>query len=227
MLSIKIPALNIQYYKDYEVNAVRRKLNEIGEKYKSEIDLASALTNVPKEIIKSFIFIESRGDKDAVSGAKAIGLMQLQPMTADSVIVTEYKNRALSKLEYNELVRHLGKSKVDCILSMPHANAVVPCAKKVVIDDTQYGVVINEQDLKNSGLNILVGAMLLGQLIHRYTENGKVRLDKVVVRYNTGRKEIKGNTIEETLKGLPKETRSYILKLLGRKSTLDLLINEN
>lgn len=226
MLNLTIPAINIEFYKDYEQSAVKRKLFEIREKYKQEIDEAASLTKVPAEVITSFIFIESDGNKDVVSAANAVGLMQLQPETATNIPFIEHQNKQLTNGEVAALTRYLGKSKVDCILSMKWQNQPVKCATQIKnVSGGQIGIIITKEDLKIAGLNILLGSMMIGMFIDTYTENGMIRLDKVVVRYNTGKKKITGNDIKETMDGLPRETRSYILKLLGKGSTLDLMLN--
>ena len=65
-----------------------------------------------------------------------------------------------------------------------------------------------------------------------FTEpNGKIRMDKVVVIYNGGRygkiakKVIESKEgIEQIVKIVPKETSSYILKLLGTDGVLDKMV---
>ena len=226
MLNLVIPSINIEFYKDYEQSQVKRRLGEIRTMYANEIDEAARLTKVPAEVITSFIFIESDGKKDIVSSAQAVGLMQLQPETATNIPFQDFKNGALTNGERNALIKYLGQKKVDCILSMKWLNQPVKCATEIKsVSGGQIGIIITADDLKIAGLNILLGSMMLGQFIDKYTENGKVRLDKVVVRYYTGRQKISGNDIVETMNGLPRETRSYILKLLGKGSTLDLMLN--
>ena len=53
------------------------------------IDRAAAEYNVPVELIRAVIAVESAGDTSAVSHAGARGLMQLMPQTADHVYVAD------------------------------------------------------------------------------------------------------------------------------------------
>ena len=77
----------------------------------------------------------------------------------------------------------------------------------------------------------MVGTIILGQLVNEFTENGRPRLDKVVVVYNTGRyaKISKtaiahaGNT-DTLVDILPKGQADYVKKLVGVNGLLDILI---
>jgi len=54
-----------------------------------EIDRAAASYNIPAELIRAVIAVESAGDTAAVSRTGAKGLMQLMPQTADHVFVDD------------------------------------------------------------------------------------------------------------------------------------------
>lgn len=54
-----------------------------------EIDRASALYNIPAELVRAVIAVESAGDASAVSHKGAIGLMQLMPGTAGDMYVED------------------------------------------------------------------------------------------------------------------------------------------
>jgi hypothetical protein len=79
--------------------------------------------------------------------------------------------------------------------------------------------------------NILIGTIILGQLINEFTENGKPRLDKIVVIYNTGRySKTSKATINHTgdttslVAKLPKGVGDYVKKLVGVNGVLDVLV---
>ncbi len=54
-------------------------------RYREEIVLYSDIYSVPADLICSLINVESGYDPDAVSGAGAVGLMQLLPSTAEEI----------------------------------------------------------------------------------------------------------------------------------------------
>ena len=82
---------------------------------------------------------------------------------------------------------------------------------------------ITPDDLFKPLLNILIGSMLLAVLIGEETENGQVRLDKVISRYNRGYFTHPKGTTAELLASTKGETKAYILKLVGVNSTMDIL----
>jgi soluble lytic murein transglycosylase-like protein len=54
-----------------------------------EIDRAAARYNIPAELVRAVIAVESDGDASAVSHKGAVGLMQLMPMTAGEMYVED------------------------------------------------------------------------------------------------------------------------------------------
>jgi soluble lytic murein transglycosylase-like protein len=86
------------------------------------------------------------------------------------------------------------------------------------------GYNVTTEDLYDPEFNILCGAIYLGILIDRHTENGLLRLDKIVTRYNVGFfTKVKGKTPEEVMLNSNKETRAYIKKLVGTNGVLDII----
>ena len=217
--SIKIPSINQSYYDKVSSKANQDKIkNEIRPKFGSIINNISAISNVPKEIIESFIFIESGGKPNAES-PYAVGLMQLSPATASDTLVKEKGLGRLSAPETELLKKYLG-SRYTLI------EGVKP--KQTSLGKT----FITKKDLLIPEFNVLIGTVLLKQLMDEFTEpNGKIRMDKVVVIYNGGRygkiakKVIESKEgIEQIVKIVPKETSSYILKLLGTDGVLDKMV---
>jgi soluble lytic murein transglycosylase-like protein len=176
------------------------------------------MSNVPKELIESFIFIESGGNANAQS-PYAVGLMQLSPATASDTLVKEKGLGRLSAPETELLKKYLG-GRYGLI------EGVKP--KQTSLGKT----FITKKDLFIPEFNILLGTILLKQLMDEFTEpNGKIRMDKVIVIYNGGRygkiaKKVIASKegIEEIVKIVPKETSSYILKLLGTEGILDTMV---
>lgn len=225
-LDIKIPAIDSLGYPLNQKDLILSKLNDIEKNFGSIITIVSNATNVPIEIIKSIIFIESGGKSDIESficgkndSKCPVGLMQISPETATNVPFIENKNKRLSEHEKDLLYKWIGKDKTNCILSMQYMNQKKKC-------NNNTGVSFTKKELKDPKINILIGSMLLGQYIDKYTENKKVRLDKVVIAYNKSAKtaDRAGSTIEDAMKNLPKETSKYIAKFLGKNGTMDLMI---
>jgi len=218
-VSIKIPALNQSYYDAVSSKANQDKINNIIKpKYGAIVDNISAITNVPKEIIYAFIFIESGGNEKAKS-PYATGLMQLNGATASDLIVKEKGAGRLSEAESNMLKKYLG-SRYSLVESVK--------PKQTSLGKT----FITNDDLLKPEFNILLGSLLIGQLISEFTESdGKIRMDKVVTIYNGGRygataKKVipfQGST-EQLIAIVPKETSAYILKLLGTQGVLDTMV---
>jgi len=215
-ISFKIPALDKSFYQDKSVPQKKDRIKFITDKYGSIIDNVANLTNLNKDIIKSFIFIESRGEADAQS-PYAVGLMQVGLATASDGLVLEKSSGRLSSGEEAILSKYLG--------------ARMSNLDKLKKNQKSIGKTwITKSDLFKPEFNILVGSIILKQLIDEFTEDGVPRLDKVAVLYNAGRYgkigkmtiAHKGST-EELHSKLPKEPSSYITKLLGVNSTLDIL----
>jgi len=217
--SIKIPSINQSYYDKVSSKSNQDKIkNEIRPKFGNIINSISAMSNVPKEMIEAFIFIESGGNPNAKS-PYAVGLMQLSPATASDTLVKEKGLGRLSAPEANLIKKYLGNR--------------YRLIEGVKPNQTSLGkTFITKKDLLIPEFNVLLGTVLLKQLMDEFTEpNGKIRMDKVIVIYNGGRY---GNTakkvieskegIEQIIKIVPKETSSYILKLLGTEGILDTMV---
>jgi soluble lytic murein transglycosylase-like protein len=218
VLALKIPEINNSYYDSIQALANESKIKSIiRPNFGAYIKNTAYLVNLPKELIEAFIFIESAGNPNA-STKYATGLMQLSTASASDSLVTEKGAGRLSVQEENILKRYLG-SRFSLL-------------EKVKANQTSLGkTFVTKDDLLKPEFNILVGSILLKQLIDEFTENGKVRMDKVITIYNGGRysstaKKVikyKGNT-SQLLSELPKETSAYIVKLLGTNGLLDTLI---
>lgn len=218
MLNVKIPSITESFYPSKSVPQIEDKIkNVIRPKYGKYINNISEISQVPVPLIESFIFIESTGNEKA-KNPYATGLMQLSRATASDVII---KEKGLGRLDDRE-----------AIILKKYLGDRYKLIENVKPKQTSLGkTFITDNDLFKPEFNILVGTMLLGQLINEFTENGKLRLDKVVTIYNGGRfskagKKIikfKGDT-KELLTQVPKESSDYIKKLIGVNSVLDIIV---
>src|ERR1700748_3611659 len=72
-----------------------------------QIDRAAAMYNIPAELIRAVIAVESAGDTAAVSHRGAVGLMQLMPRTAGEMYVEDPVDPAQNILGGTRYLRHL------------------------------------------------------------------------------------------------------------------------
>ena len=213
-LNIKIPAISDSFYTAPQVPQVKDSIEGIQGKYGSVVNNIAKISNIPSDLLYSFIFIESAGNATAVNkGSGATGLMQIAPKSATEIIYKEIKLGRLSHEEEAILIKYIGADKLKKIRKMKQgANEFY----------------ITQSDLLKPELNVLVGAIFLGILLDEESKAGGARLDKVVIRYNKGYyyasrgRDIIGD-IGTVLKNLSGETAAYIKKLLGKNGTLDIL----
>jgi soluble lytic murein transglycosylase-like protein len=214
-INITLPAVESAFYSPDQIPANRSKINQIKSNYGGYVNNISVLTKIPDTLLYAMIFIESTGNPSAHSG-KAVGLMQVSPVSATDIVFKEHKTGRLSNQERAIIQQYLG-TRASQIYSMRS-----PGQKQF----------ISENDLYNPELNILIGAILLGQLIDESVEGDTLRLDKVIVRYNSGYysfsrgKDLVGDTMT-VLSRLNPETGAYIRKLLGPNGVLEILEAEN
>ena len=221
---IEVPALQDAFYSSgTQANSVKLGLQTIGNNYGQYIANIASFTNVKQEIIKSFIWVESAGNPNVISGA-SVGLMQVNPDTAHDTIRTEYLKGRLNDFEEAIIQNYLG--------SVDFSN-----------------VTVTSDDLKKPELNILIGTMFLGQLMDEETytsdtytgavndwinaavdpifgQQKYIRLDFVIMRYNQGayifssRQRPQGAVADCCpVSG----SCDYIKKILGVNGTLQLL----
>jgi hypothetical protein len=86
-LSIKIPSINQSYYDKTSAKANQEKIvNVIRPKFGSIINTVSSMSNVPSQLIESFIFIESGGNEKAQS-PYAVGLSLATATTSAATFI--------------------------------------------------------------------------------------------------------------------------------------------
>jgi soluble lytic murein transglycosylase-like protein len=210
-MEIRIPMVAKSFWAAEQVPQVKEKLFQIRERYGTLINQASTLTGVSPELITSVIFIESGGQERVISRAGAVGLMQVTPQTASGVIHLANKAGKLSNELKQALAVQLGE-RVACIAKQQYMGQPM-----------KFNTAITAAELLTPGLNVLIGSLLLALLVAQHTENGIIRLDKVITRYNRGYFYKPKGTTQELMATAPAETRAYILKLVGVNSTLDIL----
>jgi len=185
-------------------------LQDIENKYGQFINFAGRTSRIPREILKSFILVESEGDPTAGgSGSVTQGLMQWNRNHATPQLEDELKQGRLSPLEKSKLAEY-----------------------GITFDAKGKTRKITSADQVKPELNILIGSIVLGQLVDTNwgTDNGVLRLDRIIVVWNSGaygtdgEKARKGNyKTASSLAAVVNETSSrYIKKILGKGGALDV-----
>jgi hypothetical protein len=190
--------------------SIKKMIDTINSKYGTYIDFVSKESKLPKEMIASFIAVESGGNATAGgSGHITQGLMQWNRTYAKAQLEKELKEGRMTKNERDKLASF--GIKFD-------ANG-------------KTRVVTNADQLKPE-LNILIGSILLGQLVDTDwgTEGGEIKLDRVIAVYNAGAYGDAGKkarskaykTPQDLAKAVNPITSAYIKKILGTDGALDL-----
>jgi len=222
---------------------ITRVVDNIVTKFGKFIKWSSETSNIPAEVIASFIAVESTGNPLASAGGDGHvtqGLMQWDRRFARNFLEAENRMGRLSKSEKDKLASF-----------------------NIVFDANGKTRDITNADQKNAELNIVIGTILLGQYADSYfdggkkdgvwgtDENGNLRMDRIIAVYNAGaygetgqlarqKTAIKSPSTGKVVKNIPKPlssiielsqgvnptTRSYIAKMLGINGAMDVSTSE-
>jgi len=208
-------------------NAVKGQIETILTKYGKFLKFASDNSKLPMEVLASFISVESGGNPTAGgSGSITQGLMQ---WNRDFIWASLEAEKRMGRLTPDEEA----KLKSFGISYLPSGKL----SRK-----------ITQADAVKPELNILIGSILLGQYSDGYydggkfkkdtagnkinwaSDNGELRLDRMIAVYNAG---AYGDTGKKAISGGYKDalalanavnptTRGYINKMLGLNGALDV-----
>lgn len=192
---------------------ILKMMENINKNYGTYIQFASTESKLPKEMIASFIAVESGGNATAgASGHITQGLMQWNRNYAKSQLETELKLGRMTANEKNKLATY-----------------------GIKFDANGKTRAITNADQLKPELNILIGTMLLGQLVDTDwgTENNEIKLDRVIAVYNAGAYGDTGKKARSKTYKTPKDlanavnsiTSAYIKKILGFDGALHLTKN--
>jgi soluble lytic murein transglycosylase-like protein len=191
-------------------DAIKKMMEKIYKDYGTYVDFVAKESNLPKQMIASFIAVESGGNpKAGASGHVTQGLMQWN------------RNFAKDMLEREKSQGRLTKGEQDKLASFG-----------ITFDSKGKTRAITNADQLKPELNILIGTMLLGQLVDTDwgTEDGEIKLDRIIAVYNAGAYGDTGKKARSKNYKTPKDlanavnpvTRAYINKILGVNGALDL-----
>lgn len=208
-LTLIIPAKGLVSPSSWLTRPQLSKLMEdIDKKYHQFIGFASRNSRIPREIIMSFIAVESGGNPTAgASGHPTQGLMQWNRQYAKSQLETELAQGRMTPAEKSKLAEF-----------------------GIKFDSKGKTREITNADQLKPELNILIGSIILGQLIDTTwgTDNGVIRLDRIISVYNagafgdTGKKARLGKhkTPLELAADINAISSAYIKKILGKDGAL-------
>jgi len=190
--------------------SIKKMIDNINSKYGTYIDFVSKESKLPKEMITSFIAVESGGNATAGgSGHITQGLMQWNRTYAKAQLEKELKEGRMTKNEKDKLASF-----------------------GIKFDANGKTRAITNADQLKPELNILIGSMLLGQLVDTDwgTEDGEIKLDRVIAVYNAGAYGDTGKKARSKAYKTPKDlasvvnstTSAYIKKILGTDGALHL-----
>jgi hypothetical protein len=202
-------------------------MNKIITNYGSFIKFNSENSNIPIEVIASFIAVESGGNASAgTSGHVTQGLMQWN------------RNFAQNTLEAENRMKRLTPAEKDKLASFG-----------IKFDTNGKTRAITNTDQLKPELNILIGTILLGQMADSYYDGGKktnvwavdenndLRLDRIIAVYNAGAYGSTGKmgrqistpkyaSVIELSNAVNPITRAYISKILGINGAMDVATKE-
>lgn len=237
MLNIRL--LKASFYKPSEITGNLAVVNQIRGKYGDIIKEACSGANARLEtyILESLIFIESKGDAKAVNG-QAYGIAQIDTATASNIPYWLSKKAKIMTASQRAKVYELfGKTRGDCLLNLSYDNAPSKCSGgKDSIN------LVTKAELLNPEIGIWLCAMYLDYLIDMYSyggsiippkENTDVKMERVIVHYNTGQGTVKrvptnlsaGDTLNYVRTKISPITSDYITKFIGTNGMIDVLTN--
>jgi len=190
--------------------SIKNMMAKIYKNYGSFISFVAQESNLPEKMIASFIAVESGGNEKAgASGHITQGLMQWNRTYAKAMLEKEKKEGRMTKAEQDKLASY-----------------------GIKFDANGKTRAITNADQLKPELNILIGTMTLGQLVDTDwgTEDGEIKLDRVISVYNAGAYGDTGKKARSKQYKTPKAlaqvvnpiSRSYISKILGLNGALDL-----
>jgi hypothetical protein len=196
---------------------LKNQMIKVWDKYGAYFKKFAETSKVPAEVLFAFTMIESGGNTLA-GGESSVtqGLMQWNRNYAagtgnpDYTLTKEFTKGRLSEAEKEVLKRN-----------------------NITFDANGNTRKLTQKDLQNPELNILIGSIILGQYMDKEwgTENGNLRMDRIIALYNWGlggftKNNIAKKNLQEVLVSIPTTTKAYIQKMLGKNGALDIATSD-
>ena len=237
-----LPELPYRYVgggQDYSKESVKdgniKMLKSIKQNYGAFIKKWADIFELGEPVLTSFIAVESGGKLVGKNGAGAIGLTQV---TLVAVIECVSKFKIITGQNLPEEAVSLLKAKAPYLLTLTPNNQTVSGANKIKLEN----LLSVQRDAKGKAIkyndanfNIAMGAICLRWVLEFTDANDLSYLQKAIIAYNQSAygdiKRYKGKFVStNTLfkdKGIPKETRDYLVKTLGKNGFLELYATQN
>lgn len=196
---------------------LKNEMKKVWDKYGKYFKKFAETSKVPAEVLFAFTMIESGGNPLAGGESSPTqGLMQWNRNYAagtgnpDYTLTKEFTKGRLNEAEKEVLKRN-----------------------NINFDANGNTRSLTQKDLQNAELNILIGSIILGQYMDKDwgTENGNLRMDRIIALYNWGlggfnKNNIAKKNLQEVLASIPAGTQSYVKKMLGLNGTLDIATSD-
>ena len=198
-------------------DALKNVMQKTWDQYGKYFKYYSETSKVPVAILFAFAQVESDGLANAGgSQSNTQGLMQWDKRYAAG---SGNPNFALSKEFLKGRLTPAEKEKLAMF--------------GITFDSKGNTRKLTQEDLVKPELNILIGSIILGQYIDKVwaTENGNIRMDRIIALYNWGLGGFNNNQLDKkdlqgVLANIPSVTKTYINKFLGKNGALDIAIND-
>jgi hypothetical protein len=210
-------------------------LKKIKQNYGASIEKWANVFELGEPVLTSFIAVESSGSLVGKNSAGAIGLTQVS-IPAIIECVSKFKIVTGESLPAEAVA--LLKEKAPYLLALTPNNQTVSSANKVKLESIlsvqrdKSGKSIKYND---PNFNIAMGALCLRWVLEFTKAQGLTYLQKAIIAYNQsaygriayykGRFVSTATLSKDTV--IPKETRSYLVKVLGKDGYLQLYAEEN
>jgi soluble lytic murein transglycosylase-like protein len=222
-VEMKVPDVNRSFsqgnfkYSDKSVmNGNKSMLDRILKDYTKFINTWGEEFEIDNSIIACFIATESGGKNAPPNRFDATGLMQVTPNTVWEILA---KWRVKVKSPLSE------KAKSFFNKAIPSSRNYNPNKLPTPAIRSEIRVALQ----RNPEFNIAIGTAVLRWLLEAFKDGDVAHLNKVMVSYNAGyysmRNRVKGKLTTEQLlnnRNIPKESRGYLLKMLGVNGFLDI-----
>jgi hypothetical protein len=217
------------------INGNVKMLKSIKQNYGSFIKKWADIFELGEPVLTSFIAVESGGKLVGKNSAGAIGLTQV---TLVAVIECVSKFKIITGQNLPEEAVSLLKEKAPYLLTLTPNNQTVSGANKIKLEN----LLSVQRDAKGKAIkyndanfNIAMGAICLRWNLEFTKAQGLTYVQKSIIAYNQSAygdisrykgKFVSTNTLFKD-KGIPKETRDYLVKTLGKNGFLELYATKN
>lgn len=236
-----LPELPYRYVgggQDYSLKNIKdgnvKMLKSIKQNYGSFIKKWADIFELGEPVLTSFIAVESGGKMVGRNNFGAIGLTQV---TTVAVVECVSKFKIITGQSLPEDVVSLIKAKAPYLLNLTANNQDLGTnkAKLETLLSVQRDSKGNAIKYNDANFNIAMGALCLRWMLEFTKAQNLTYLQKSIIAYNQSAygdisrykgKFVSTNTLFKDKK-IPKETRDYLVKVLGKDGFLELYAIEN